>query len=202
MKPEHWWFFYSLTGLLVACAVLIWCWAASHGLLVLGLFSSETPWWKMPSLFSLPPSLSFYSNGRPLLSRSRRLSFPSSRSPSADFSLCRRRTPASVPTLASQTVSMARRHAVGRRRWTSTATRCTSATIPTRRYRLHGGWSAVSLLWWFVGMPGGGGWRGRALRLICGDFLPVLQDVNVSSTLIRQCCNTTAWERLLLLENG
>lgn len=87
------------------------------------------------ALSFLPP----LSLGRPLLSRSRHLSFPSSRSPSAASSLCRRRTPASVPTLASQIASMAHRHAVGRRRWTSTATRCMSATILMRRYQLHGG---------------------------------------------------------------
>lgn len=101
----------------------------------------------MPSLFS--------SGGRPLLSRSRRPSFPSSRSPLVDSSLCHRRTPASVPTLASQTVSMARRRVVGRRRWTSTATRCTSATILMRRYRLHGA-DLLSLYWecmweWILG---------------------------------------------------
>ncbi len=115
------------------------------------LFSSVTPWWKMPSPLSLSLSLSssLCTNGRPLLCRSRRLSFPSSRSPLVDSSLCHRRTPASVPTLASQTVSTARRRAAGRRRWTSTATRCTSATILMRRYRLHGA---------------------DLLSLYCGDF--------------------------------
>lgn len=106
----------------------------------------------LPSLF-----LSLFSlcNGRPLLSRSRRLSFPSSRSPSVGSSLCHRRTPASVPTLASLTVSMARRRVVGRRRWTSTATRCTSATILTRRYRLHGAVLRFSLPGMHVGVDCG-----------------------------------------------
>lgn len=81
---------------------------------------------------------SVFSNARPLLCRYLLLSFPTSRCPSVVSSLCRQRTPASVPTLACQTVSTARRPVVGRRRWMSTATRCTSATILTRRYRPHG----------------------------------------------------------------
>lgn len=84
----------------------------------------------------LPLPLSLYTNARPLLSRSRRLSSPSSRSPLVASSLCLRKTPASVPTPASQTASMVRRRVAGRRRWMSMATRCTSATILMRRYRL------------------------------------------------------------------
>lgn len=83
--------------------------------------------------FSLVFSLSF--NDRQLLSRSRHLSFPSCRCPSEDSSLCPQRTPASAPTVASQTASMARLCAAGHRRWTNTGTRCTSATILTRRYQ-------------------------------------------------------------------
>lgn len=147
--------------------------------------------------FMVKDALSFFSplfplsfqlcNGRPPLSRSRRLSFPSSRSPSVGSSLCHRRTPASVPTLASLTVSMARRRVVGRRRWTSTATRCTSATILMRRYRLHGAVLLSSYrecMWeWIVG------W-------FMVDFPLWAQSLDVSFTLIRQSYNTSAWQQL------
>lgn len=135
----------------------------------------------------LSPSLC--TNGRPLLSRSRRLSFPSSRSRLVDSSLCRRRTPASAPTLASQTVSTALRRAAGRRRWTSLATRCTSATILTRRYRLLG-----------------------AVLLYCGELWECMLDWSLgcvvlkfplqcdSFTLRRQSYSSTAWTRSPRLE--
>lgn len=100
--------------------------------------------------FSLSLCLPLFTTVRPRLCRSRHLSSPSCRSPSGASSRCHRRTPASAPTLASQTVSMAPLHAAGRKRWMNTATRCTSATILTRRYRpvgLH----LLSLLWWLLG---------------------------------------------------
>lgn len=87
------------------------------------------------SPFSLPLFPSLSAAVRPRLSRSRRLSSPTCRSPSATSSRCRQRTPASAPTLASLTVSTAPRRAAGRRKWTNTATHFTSATILTRRYR-------------------------------------------------------------------
>lgn len=85
--------------------------------------------------FSLSFCLPLFTTVRPRLCRSRHLSSPSCRSPSGASSRCRQRTPASAPTLASQTVSMVPRRAAGRRRWMNTATRCTSATILTRRYQ-------------------------------------------------------------------
>lgn len=129
-------------ALLGLCAELKWCWVFCGDLLVLGarlsplqLCGEHCP------LLSFSPSLSlflfFKSNGRPPLSRSRRPSFHFSRFLLVNCSLCHRRTPASVPTLASQTASTARRRVAGRRRWTSTATRFTSATILMRRYRQH-----------------------------------------------------------------
>lgn len=122
--------------------------------------SSVTSWW-LCFLFSLSSS----TNRRPLLSRSRPLCFLTSHSPSVASSLCRLRTPASAPTLASQTASMARRHAVGQRRWTSTATRCTSATILTRRYGL------ICLFPLVVSV--GAWWTGFGADY--GDFLAVQQ---------------------------
>lgn len=104
----------------------------------------------LPSLYCVVISLSFspslFTDDRPLLSLSRLLCFPTSRSPSATSSLYLQRTPASVPTLASRTASMARRLAVGLKRWTSTGKCCTSANILTRRYRPHGG--LLPLLHW------------------------------------------------------
>lgn len=111
---------------------VLWCWAVSDGFLCLSAVSPLTC-------------------GRPLPSHSHRLSFPTCHSPSVTFSLCRPRTPASAPTLASRTASTARRRAAGQRRWTSTVTRCTSATILTRRYGLI----CCSFLWWcFFGFWG------------------------------------------------
>lgn len=78
-------------------------------------------------------SLSF--NVRPLLSRSRQLSSPSCRCRSEDSGLCPPKTPASAHILASRTACIARRCVAGQRRWMNMGTRCTSATILTRRYR-------------------------------------------------------------------
>lgn len=118
-----------------------WAWPSVVFSSVLGYWVSVL-WWSGVSPLLLHGdcvslSLSFFpTNRRQHLSRSRPLCFPTSRCPSVASSLCRPRTPASVPTLASQTASTARLRAVGQRRWTSTATRCTSATTPTRRYEL------------------------------------------------------------------
>lgn len=107
------------------------CWAQLMFLMIYGLLVSAC------LLFFWGPLTSLFFSVRPLLFPCRLLSFPSCRSPSVESCLSLRRTPASVPTLASQTASMAPRHAAGRRRWMSTATRCTSATILMRRYKLH-----------------------------------------------------------------
>lgn len=159
----------TVRGVFSAFWRLYGCWAEMMFLVIYGLLVSACLllfWAIKGSLISL----FFCSTVRPLLFPCRLLSFPSCRSPSVESCLFLRRTPASVPTLASLTASMAPRHVAGRRRWMSTATRCTSATILMRRYKLHridllclhvftvvlpGWWGQEGVGWQYCASPGG-----------------------------------------------